>query len=51
MLTAAIQKEHTIVSFIQSKIQNPILSFPIWNFAIESISFSKENKFSNGFDD
>ena len=51
MLKAAIQKEYTIVYFTQSKIENPILSFPIWNFAIESISFSKEKEFSNGFDD
>ena len=42
MLTVAVQKEHTIVYFIQSEIENPILSFLIWSLAIESISFSKE---------
>ena len=36
---AAIQKVHTDVYFIQSKIDNPILSFLIWNTAI---GFSKE---------
>ena len=41
MLTAAIQKEYTIASFIQLKLENPSLSFLLWNFAIESISFSK----------
>ena len=48
---AAIQKENTIVYFIQSKIQNPILGLLIWNFAIESINFSKGKEFNNGFDD
>ena len=51
MLTAAIQKEYTVVYFSQSKIENPILSFLKWNFAIESISFTKEKEFNNGFDD
>ena len=50
-MTAAIQKEYTIVYFIQSKIKNLILSFFIWNFAIESISFSKGKEFNNGFSD
>ena len=36
MLMAAVQKEYAIVYFTQSKIKNPILSFLIWNFAIES---------------
>ena len=31
MLTAAIQKQHTTVYFLESKIQNPILSFLMWN--------------------
>ena len=51
MLTAAIQKEYTIVYFTQSEIENPILRFLILNFAIESISFSKGSEFNNGFDD
>ena len=51
MLAAAIQKEYAIVYFTQSKIENPILSFLIWNFDIESIKFSKEKEFSNEFDD
>ena len=51
MVTAPIQVEYTIVYFTQSKIENPILSFRIWNFAIESVSFSKEKEFNNGFDD
>ena len=50
MLTAAIQIEYTVVYFNQSKTENPILSFLIWNFAIESISFSKEKEFNNAFD-
>ena len=50
MLTAAIQKEYTLVYFTQSKIENPILSFLIWNFATESISFSNGKKFNNRFD-
>ena len=49
MLTAAIQKQYAIVYFTQSKIENLILSFLIWNFAIEYISFSKEKEFNNGF--
>ena len=51
MLMVAIQKEYTIVYFIQSKIENPSLSFLIWNFAIESIYVSKGKEFNNGFDD
>ena len=31
-----------LFTFTQSKIENLILSFLIWNFAIEYISFSKE---------
>ena len=49
MLAAAIKKEYTTFYFTESKIKNPILSFLIWNFAIESISFSKGKEFSNGF--
>ena len=33
------------------KNEKPILSFFIWNFAIEFISFSKRKEFNNGFDD
>ena len=51
MLTSAIQKEYTIVYFTQSKIENPILSFLISNFAIQSVRFSEEQEFNNGFDD
>ena len=51
MLSASIQKEHTIAYFSQSKIENPILSFLIWNFPIESISFPKGKEFNNGFDE
>ena len=51
MLSASIQKEHTIAYFGQSKIENPILSFLIWNFPIESISFPKGKEFNNGFDE
>ena len=51
MLTALIQKERAIVYFNKSKIENPILSFLILNYAIESISFSKGKEFNNRFDD
>ena len=51
MLTAEIQKIYTTVYFIKSKIENPILSFLIWNFATESISFSKRKQLNNGFND
>lgn len=51
MLTETIQKQYTIVYFIQSKIENPLLSSLICNFAIQSISFYKEKEFNNGFDD
>ena len=39
------------VYFIQSKIENIILSFPLWNLAMESISFSKGKEFNNRFKD
>ena len=48
---AVIQREYKIVWFTQSKIENPVLSFLMWDFAIESISFSKGKESSNGFDD
>ena len=51
MLTVAIQKKIIIVYVTQSKIENPVLSFLIWNFEIESISFSKWKEFNNGVDD
>ena len=51
MLTTAIHKENVIVYFTQSKMKKTILSFFIWNFAIEFISFSKRKEFNNGFDD
>ena len=51
MLTTAIHKEKVIVYFTQSKMKKTILSFFIWNFAIEFISFSKRKEFNNGFDD
>ena len=52
MLTAAIQKEYAVVSFTHSKIENPILSFFMWDFVVWiTITFSKEKEFSNMFDD
>ena len=51
MLIAAIQKEHTIVYFIESEIENQILSFFMWSLAIESMRFSKGKKLKNRFDD
>ena len=51
MLTTAIEKKNTIIYFIQSKIESLILSFLIWNFAIKSISFSKEKEFNTVLDD
>ena len=46
-----ITRTYTIAYFTQSKTENSNLSFFIWNFAIESISFSKGKEFNNGFDD
>ena len=51
MLAAATQKEHTFVYFTQTKVENPILSFLMWNFAIESICFSKGKEINDRFDD
>ena len=47
MLTAAIQKKYTIIYFMQSKIENLILSFLLWNFAIKYISFTNGKEFDN----
>ena len=51
MLTAPTQKEHATVYFTRRKTENPVLSFLIWNFAIESINFSKWREFNSWFDD
>ena len=40
MLTTAIQKDYANVCFIQSKTENPILSFLVWNFFV--LVFLKE---------
>ena len=48
---AVIQREYKIVWFTQSRIENPVLSFLMWNFTIESISFSKGKESNNGFHD
>ena len=49
MLTAAIRKESTIVSFTLTKIESSILIFLPWNFAIKFISFSKGKELNNEF--
>ena len=48
MLMAAIQKQYTTVSFIQSKLKIQF-KFPYMEFPY--ISFSKEKEFNNACDD
>ena len=43
------KKNTQLFTLPNKKIENPILCFLIFNFAIEFTSFSKEQEFNNGF--